>query len=388
MKRSLIWLFAAGIAWWCSASAQAEQHRATHLGHPATRFAAPLVTPDDLRTRFLDQELKPDFVSVLRQWGWQGDVSDLFRAALTAEISDVKIPVGSTMLFMSSRKDGKAICLRNVLWAGKLPAPAYAFEFTSKGRLYRCVTPKACSNFFLEDLGVEPAPALAVECFAPRQVLAGRPIRVCLNLSNSGGSPEPNATVILVVPDGATVARATHGGVAEEGQVTWTVADLKPKARVELCAMIAAREPRSLSFTASVTGKKAPPAETACSTTVSGVPAILLELIDLEDPLEVGQLVTYQINVTNQGSAPGTNVRIVCKLPASQEFISGDGDTPIQATSGIITAGVLSTLPPKTVASWRVVVKAIQAADARFKVELSSDQFVLPIREEESTELY
>jgi uncharacterized repeat protein (TIGR01451 family) len=118
------------------------------------------------------------------------------------------------------------------------------------------------------------------------------------------------------------------------------------------------------------------------------VPAILLELVDIEDPVEVGNQVTYDIRVTNQGSAPGTNVRIICHLPPSEEFVSGSGVTSVNADATGVRTEALPVLAPKAQASWRVVVKAIQPADARFKLELTSDQFQRPIEEEESTELY
>ena len=41
----------------------------------------------------------------------------------------------------------------DVLWAGKKPIDAFAFEFSSNCVRYRLVTPKACSNFWVEDLG-------------------------------------------------------------------------------------------------------------------------------------------------------------------------------------------------------------------------------------------
>ena len=177
--------FAVTLILLCGTPAQAEQHRATRLGNPATRFAPPVVTPEELRSRFRDPALKPDFAAVLEQWGWTGNLDDFFHAAETNEISETAVPVGSTMPFMSSREKGKAICLRNVLWAGKSPAPAYAFNFTSKGQRYRCVTPKACSNFFLEDLGREPKPVITLKCDAPDRVASGRPVQVCLTVINN-----------------------------------------------------------------------------------------------------------------------------------------------------------------------------------------------------------
>lgn len=96
------------------------------------------------------------------------------------------------------------------------------------------------------------------------------------------------------------------------------------------------------------------------------MPAILLETADLQDPIAVSNEVTYVIKVTNQGTSAGTHVRVVCTLPASEEFISATGTTPVQAQE------------PKGVAAWQVVVKALSADDARFKVEVSSDQFEQP----------
>jgi len=370
------------------APAQAEQHRATRLGNPATRFAPPLATPDDLRARFRDDKLKPDIASILRQWGWTGNLDDLHRAAQTNTITETAIPVGETMPFMSSRESGRPVCLRNVLWAGREPAPAYAFNFASNGRRYRCVTPKACSNFFLEDLGAEPRHALALDCAAPAEVLAGRPVQICLTVRNTGNVPEPKATVTLSVPPGATIVRSTENGVASAERVSWDIANLATNAPRQVCAALAMRQPGMLSFTATAGSANAKPVQTECATKIAGVPAILLELVDVEDPIEVGKEVTYEIKVTNQGTAPATNIRLACLLPASQEFVSGSGITLVRAQDHAVTMETLPTLDPKAVASWRVVVKALQAADARFKVELRSDQFESPIEEDESTQQY
>lgn len=370
-------------------TAPAESHRATRLGNPATRFATPLQTPEDLRARFRDPKLQPDFAAVLKQWGWQGDLNDLFNAAATNEITPVEIPIGSTMPFMSSRENGKAICLRNVLWAGKEPAPAYAFNFSSRGQRYRCVTPKACSNFFVEDLGPELKSALALQCDAPARVPTGRNVNLCFTASNTGEAPEPLAIVTLDLPVGAEVVSATEGGAAADGKLTWLLPDLAPSQNKKLCAVLKFATPATNAFHAAVSGRNAPArAETTCATEIFGVSAILLEVVDAEDPIEVGKEVTYTIRVTNQGQPPSTNIRLVCTLPASQEFVSGSGPTPAKTEGQTVTLQPLPSLASKEVASWQIIVKAVKADDARFKVELRSDQFENPIIEDESTQLY
>lgn len=371
-----------------SAPAPAEQHRATRLGNPATRFAPPVKTSEELRSRFRDPKLKPDFAAVLEQWGWTGKLDDLFHAAETSEITETAIPVGSTMPFMSSREKGKAICLRNVLWAGKAPAPAYAFNFTSNGQRYRCVTPKACSNFFLEDLGPEPKPMLVLKCSVPEKVPMGRPVELCLTVINAGNASEPLTTLTLAIPAGTSVLSKTDGAAISEERLTWEIPGLLPNQGKQVCATLNPATPGTMAFASTAGGSRAASTQSACATEIFGVAAILLETVDLADPIEVGKEVTYVIKVTNQGSVTGTNIRIVCTLPASQEFVSSAGATSASVTDRQVTMETLPSLAAKAVATWRVIVKALHADDARFKVELQSDQFEKPITEDESTQLY
>ncbi len=469
------------------------EHRATRLGNPAFRFAPPLKTPDDLRARFRSEALRPDIAEILRQWGWRGDLADLHAAAQRADIDDIRLPVGTRMPFMSSRENGRPICLKDVVWAGREPVEAYAFTFSSRGRRYRCVTPKPCSNFYVEDIGsakpelllVKSAPAeagtcapfelrlvyrnvgsvpatqvrlvdqlppgmsaatgdsaptwdlgtldpgqgreirvpvtasqpgtftnlaqitcaegisataravtevhaaaLALECSAPPEVYAGRPLNVCLTLRNTGNGTEPKAVARLPLPPAVTLVSATAGGTLVDGAVVWEVADLEPGASRELCARLSRRELGAVDFAPVAAGSCGVPASGACVSKVVGIAAILLEVVDLEDPIQVGHDVTYEIRVTNQGSATGTNIRLVCALPASQQFASGEGASPVQASGQTVTMDVLPSLEAKAVATWKLVVKAVAEDDARFQAELSSDQFEHVIHENESTQQY
>jgi len=110
--------------------------------------------------------------------------------------------------------------------------------------------------------------------------------------------------------------------------------------------------------------------------------------VDLADPIEVNQPVTYEIRVTNQGSATLTNIRLVCLVPDLQEFVSGNGVTAVRAEARTVAMEPLPALAAKAVATWRVVTKAVKEGDARFKVELTSDQFHRSIDEDESTTQY
>ncbi len=388
MKHALAWILAVGLGLFAPGSARGEEHHATYLGNPATRFAPPLKSPEDLRARLADPTLRPDIESVLRQWRWVGNVDDLYRAAATAEIRDHPIAVGTVLPFMSTRKNGHPICLYNVHWNGREAAPAYAFEFTSRGRRYRCLTPKACSNFLVEDLGAEPRPILSLDCQVPPQQVLGRPLEVCLALHNTGDAPATNLLATLELPPNARLTRATEGGIGSQGRVVWAVDQIATGATHRVCATLAVTEAGPVPFQARLAGSSLPALQSACASSVAGVPAILLEVVDLADPVEIGKEVTYEIRVTNQGTAPGTNIRIACMLPASEEFVSADGATTVARDGQQLTMELLGMLAPKDTATWKVIVRALKEDDARFKVVLTSDQFAKPIHEEEPTQLY
>jgi uncharacterized repeat protein (TIGR01451 family) len=123
-------------------------------------------------------------------------------------------------------------------------------------------------------------------------------------------------------------------------------------------------------------------------TSVAGIPAVLLEVIDIDDPVEIGGQTTYVITATNQGSSPGTNISIVCTLEENEQYVSSSGATRGTLADDTVTFTPLRSLAPKAKATWRVVVKAVKAGDVRFKVTMNTDQITRPVQETEATHLY
>ena len=73
---------------------------------------------------------------------------------------------------MAARKNGKAYAMRDVLWAGKKPIDAFGFEFSSNCVRYRLVTPKACSNFWVEEIGKDTSDPKCVAAAPPPPVVS------------------------------------------------------------------------------------------------------------------------------------------------------------------------------------------------------------------------
>ena len=119
-----------------------------------------------------------------------------------------------------------------------------------------------------------------------------------------------------------------------------------------------------------------------------GIAAVLLEVVDISDPIEVGGQETYVITATNQGSALDHNVQITCVLEDAQEYVSSDGPTRATVEGRTIRFAPLGTLPAKQKATWRVVVKALRAGDIRFSVTMNTQELGRPVEETEATRQY
>lgn len=369
------------------ADAWAEPHRATRLGNPATRFAEPLKTPEDLRRTLLSEALRDDVLTVLRLSEFNGDFEDFRRAAASAPVRELSIPVGSVLTAMSTRHKGQPRLLRNVLWAGKKPIAAYEFSFISGERRYRVVTPKACSNFWVEEQLPAPKHELALRCESPVESAKSNLIVYCATLENSGDLTEPLAMLTLPMPAGAQI-RCVSGGadVSDSAQLTWKYPQFAPGEKRTVCATFAPAQPGQVEFRSAAGGERSAMVSSRCETRVLDVPAALLEVMGPSAAVKVGGDVVYVVKVLNQNKQPLTRVKLVASLGESQHFVGGSGPTPVAAAEGgQILPGVVARLNPGDAAEWRIVVKADKAGEARFSVDLEADQFFCPTRKTEVT---
>ena len=119
-----------------------------------------------------------------------------------------------------------------------------------------------------------------------------------------------------------------------------------------------------------------------------GYPALLIEVIDTEDPLLVGEQTTYVIQITNQGTARDTNVTLDIALPANLEVVSASGATQGSISGKNVTFAPYAVLEAKEIIEYRVVVEATAEGDSRFRANMDSDLLRNPVPEEEATQVY
>ena len=121
---------------------------------------------------------------------------------------------------------------------------------------------------------------------------------------------------------------------------------------------------------------------------VEGLAAIMFEVVDVDDPIEVGGETSYEIRVVNQGSKTATNLQVKAFLPQGMTAANAAGPTQHQIGQGQVLFAPLARLAPKADTTFRVDVQGLQPGDQRFRVQVTTGEVQQPITKEESTRVY
>jgi uncharacterized repeat protein (TIGR01451 family) len=192
------------------------------------------------------------------------------------------------------------------------------------------------------------------------------------NVAVTDTAPEPTS---FVTADGAAIDKQT---------ATWIVAELRPGQskvfKAVLTSKVAGTHRNEVAATA--LGMR----EVAQASTIwRGLAALLIEAIDDNDPVQIGDTTTYTIRVTNQGTADETNIGLTMKFTDQVKPISAEGLT---VNGQEMSISSIPKLAPKESATYKITIQGVRAGDARLKVTLTSDGLTSPVIEEESTRVY
>lgn len=231
-------------------------------------------------------------------------------------------------------------------------------------------------------------PILTVEKTGPKQQYVGVPYSYDITITNKGDADARDVRVSDMLPAGLAVADASDNGQLVDGKVFWRFANIAKGSTQTIKLTVKGTEPGTAYNAVNVQAEYAQSVNVSGETMLVGVPAVRMEIMDEADPVVVGAETAYTISVTNQGSAPATNIRLMGELENQMEYVSSKGATAGKMSDGKVAFEPLPTLAPKQTATYRVVVKATANADARFKATLTSDQLGRPVDQVESTTFY
>jgi uncharacterized repeat protein (TIGR01451 family) len=231
-------------------------------------------------------------------------------------------------------------------------------------------------------------PVLEITKEGPEMRYLGRAAEYTITVSNTGDEVAQNTVLEDTIPSGVSDVSVSDGGSVTGNMATWQLGNLAPDTSKTVTISYTPDDIGEVSNRASVTAVCADGVAASATTDVEGIAAVLLEVIDLEDPIEIGSNVTYNILVTNQGTSDATNVDINAFLEDTMEYVSSSGATSAELEGNRVNFSPLPSLAPQEVASWNVTVTAVAEGDVRFTVSMNCDQLDRDVDETESTHFY
>ena len=231
-------------------------------------------------------------------------------------------------------------------------------------------------------------PNLIITSKAPTKRFVGNITPYQISVKNTGDAVATDVQVKLALDEGMKVVSATEGGKARDGAVYWAIKSIHPGETKRLSARALAKRIMIARAVAEASATAADKVESVMSTDVRGVAALVTGLVDINDPVPIGENEIYEITAENTGSLPATRIKIKCFLEDSMEYVQATGATKGILKGKVLTFESLPSLEPQAEAKWRVVIKAKKAGDVRFAITVESDQLQRPVEIDEATHFY
>ncbi len=211
-----------------------------------------------------------------------------------------------------------------------------------------------------------------------------------LEVANSGPVAAGYVEVGDTLPAGLEFVAATDGGRfdATNRTILWRLPALPAGGQHHVGYRVKAVGIGEMPDRAAARSDRGPDVRADGTFTVEGIPALSLEVVDLEDPIQVGADLTYEIRVVNQGSCPCTNIQLITQAPEGLLPREGTGPTPFKISGPEVAFEPLPKLAVKADAVYRVKVRGLEPGDYRFRVQMTCDQLRQPVMKEESSRVY
>jgi hypothetical protein len=234
------------------------------------------------------------------------------------------------------------------------------------------------------------SPSIKVDIHGPTLRYVGRMATFELIVSNNGAVTSDNVRAVYRIPDGFRFGRAKQGGKFDEATnaVNWFVGRLESGQTAKLKLALMAIRPGIYLHQGGALSEHGARASTQFESHVEGTASLVLEIIDLDDPVEVGVETAYEVRVRNEGSKAAQNVGISCELPAGVELIQAKGPAKHLTENGLVVFKSLPELTPGKTAIYRIHVRGNVGGNHRFRVRLASDSIREPLIFEELTKFY
>jgi uncharacterized repeat protein (TIGR01451 family) len=225
---------------------------------------------------------------------------------------------------------------------------------------------------------------LDVSMTGPEKSYLSQPTSYQISVRNTGEIPLNNVAVKFHLPQSITVVRATQGAEKFKSELQWIVASLPAGASKLFTISVSTTTPGKLELIAEALGKGAT-GRANVGTDFQGAVALRMRIDSSNNPVAVGEKVTYTVTIENTGNVEAKNVNLRVSYPLLLLSPDHSNPTPNSQNNDLTFASL--TVKPKDAQRILITMKAAGDGNAVFHAELTSPEHLTsgPLVVEEST---
>jgi len=221
------------------------------------------------------------------------------------------------------------------------------------------------------------------------RLFVGRAAVFLNQVVNEGEKPVSRVKVSEVVPAGFEFVEASDGGRFDPDTrtISWNVGPIAPGTEQSVSAKLMPKSVGEYEGVVTASGPTGSVAQVKASVAVEGFPSLTIEPMGDERVLAVGERLTSQIQLRNNGSAAANRVGLTIEVPAELKIVSAKGPATHQVLGSRIVFDPIGELSPRDRATYEIVVEALSAGDARLELQIFAEHLRRPVRHEEALQV-
>ncbi|QDT53675.1 Large cysteine-rich periplasmic protein OmcB precursor [Caulifigura coniformis] len=234
------------------------------------------------------------------------------------------------------------------------------------------------------------SPRLKATIEGPGLRYLGRRAVYTLSVANDGSAATENVRVMHKIPEGFEYVSSDKGATysASNRMLSWYVGTMNTGETAQAHITLEATAVGAATHFIRATSEHGVVADAHVLTQVEGTPSLVVEITDLNDPVETGVETGYEIRVKNEGSAPAERVALTCELPMGARFVSAAGAVSHAARGQMVEFRPVAQVAPGESVKYQVIVRGEAAGNLRFRTQLTSASVTEPLMSEELTKFY
>ncbi len=234
------------------------------------------------------------------------------------------------------------------------------------------------------------APQLKASIEGPKLRYLGRKAMYTLRIENDGAAATDAVQMVHRIPEGFDFLSSDRGARFDESSrmLTWFVGRLSSEQPEELHVTLLAKKAGEFRHAVRATSEHGSYSDAQLTTRVEGTASLVVEVADLDDPVEVGTETAYEVTITNEGTASSHAVTLACELPGGLTLLNAEGPSGHRVKANTIQFQPVAEVGAGETITYRVYVQGTDDGDKRFRCRVSSEHLSQPLFTEEVTKFY